>query len=109
VAESQHHKAPTDACYPSQMHHRRKTAPQATSLRQSLLADTDPKWRDSYTQTMFAGFERLIYLQQEPNEALERKAEEIAQSVGLPLEVQSVGLGALEDRLVAAVEGSRET
>ena len=75
----------------------------------TVLADTDPKWRDSYTQTMFAGFERLIYLQQEPNEALERKAEEIAQSVGLPLEVQSVGLGALEDRLVAAVEGSRQT
>jgi hypothetical protein len=75
----------------------------------TVLADTDPKWRDSYTQTMFAGFERLIYLQQEPNEALERKAEEIAQSVGLPLEVQSVGLGALEDRLVAAVESSRET
>lgn len=75
----------------------------------TVLADSDPKWRASYTSTMFAGFERLIYLQQQPNETLERKAEEIAQSVGLPLEVQSVGLGALEDRLVAAVEGSRET
>jgi len=75
----------------------------------TVLADTDPKWRDSYTATMFAGFERMVYLQQEPNDALERKAEEIAQSVGLPLEVQSVGLGALEERLVEVVEGTRRT
>jgi hypothetical protein len=54
---------------------------------------------------MFAGFERMIYLQQDPDEALERKAVQIAESVGLPLEVQTVGLGALEERLVRAVEG----
>jgi hypothetical protein len=75
----------------------------------TVLADTDPGWRESYIETMFAGFERMIYLQQEPNEALERKATEIADSVGLSLEVQSVGLGALEERLVEIVEASRQT
>ena len=71
----------------------------------TVLADTEPEWRKSYTDTMFAGFERMIYLQQDPEEALERKAVQIAESVGLPLEVQTVGLGALEERLVRAVEG----
>ncbi len=75
----------------------------------TVLADTDPKWRDSYTATMFAGFERMVYLQQEPNDALERKALQIAESVGLPLEVQPTGLGALEERLVEVVEGTRRT
>jgi hypothetical protein len=70
----------------------------------TVLADADPKWRDSYTATMFAGFERMVYLQQEPNEALETKARQIAESVNLPLEIQPVGLGDLEDRLVAVVE-----
>jgi hypothetical protein len=40
---------------------------------------------------------------------LETKALQIAESVGLPLEVQPTGLGALEERLVEAVEGSQET
>lgn len=75
----------------------------------TVLADSDPRWRESYTQTMFAGFERMIYLQQGPNEALESKAEQIADSVGLPLEIQPTGLGALEERLVEVVEGSRQT
>ena len=74
----------------------------------TVLADSDPRWRDSYTQTMFAGFERMIYLQQEPNEALDSKAEQIAGSVGLPLEIQPTGLGALEERLVAVVEAGQE-
>ena len=73
----------------------------------TVLADTDPRWRDSYTETMFAGFERMVYLRQEPDEKLELKASQIAESVGLPLTIQSTGLGALEDRLVEAVEGSR--
>lgn len=75
----------------------------------TVLADSDPKWQDSYIATMFAGFERMVYLQQEPNEALERKASQIAESVGLPLEVQPTGLGALEERLVEVVEGSGQT
>ena len=74
----------------------------------TILADSDPKWRDSYTQTMFAGFERLVYLQQEPDEVLESKAKQIADSVGLPLEIQPTGLGALEERLVAVVEAGEE-
>ena len=50
----------------------------------------------------------MIYLQQEPNEALENKARQIAESVGLPLEIQPTGLGALEERLVAVVEAGEE-
>jgi hypothetical protein len=46
----------------------------------------------------------MVYLQQEPNEALELKAQQIASPVKLPLEIQRVGLGDLEDRLVAVVE-----
>jgi hypothetical protein len=57
---------------------------------------------------MFAGFERLVYLQQEPDEVLESKAKQIADSVGLPLEIQPTGLGALEERLVAVVEAGEE-
>ena len=75
----------------------------------TVLADADPKWRDTYTATMFAGFERMVYLQQEPNEALESKARQIAESVDLPLEIQPTRLGALEVRLVEVVEGSRPT
>ena len=39
----------------------------------------------------------------------QEKAEQIAESVGLPLEVQTVRLGALEERLVSAVERGRAT
>ena len=75
----------------------------------TVLADTDPRWRDSYTSTMFAGFERMVYLQQEPDVVAETKAREIAGSVGLPLEVRPVGLGALEERLIEVVEGNGQT
>ncbi len=75
----------------------------------TVLADTDPKWRDSYTATMFAGFERMVYLQQEPNEALERKAEEIAKSVDLPLEVQPVRAGSPGRAIGGSCGGTRRT
>ena len=74
----------------------------------TVLADSDPKWRDSYTSTMFAGFERMVYLQQVPDEALDRKAREIADSVNLSLETQPVGLGDLGERLIQVVEGGEE-
>ncbi|MGB5294821.1 MAG: DUF1638 domain-containing protein [Thermoanaerobaculia bacterium] len=73
----------------------------------TVMADTDPKWRDSYTATMFAGFEKLVYLQQEPSEELELKAREIANSVNLPLEIQSMALGDLGERLIQVVEGAQ--
>ena len=72
----------------------------------TVLADSDPKWREAYTAKMFAGFEKLVYLQQEPDEDLQGKARQIAASVNLPLEVRPVGLGALEERLVQVVEGA---
>ena len=74
----------------------------------TILADSDPRWRESYLTKMFAGFERMVYLQQEPDEKLVSKARRIAESVGLPLETRLVGLGELEQRLVDAVEGGSE-
>lgn len=73
----------------------------------TILAETDPAWRESYTATMFAGFDRMVYLQQEPNEVLNTKALQIAESIGLPLETRPVGMGELETRLVEEVEGAR--
>jgi hypothetical protein len=40
-----------------------------------------------------------------PTAPLARKAQEIATYLGLPLEIEDVGLGELEDRLAAVVEG----
>jgi len=41
----------------------------------------------------------VLYLRQVPNPRLAIKAEEIATYLGLPLEINDVGLGELESRL----------
>lgn len=53
---------------------------------------------------LFGNYEGLLYLRQVPNPALAAKAEEIARYLELPLEIEDVGLGELEDRLAALVE-----
>ena len=53
---------------------------------------------------LFANYEALLYLRQVPNARLAAKAEEIATYLGLPLEINDVGLGELEERLAALVE-----
>jgi hypothetical protein len=53
---------------------------------------------------LFGNYEALLYLRQVPNPRLAAKAEEIASYLGLPLEINDVGLGELEERLAALVE-----
>ena len=53
---------------------------------------------------LFGNYEAVLYLRQVPNPRLAEKACEIAGYLGLPLEIQDVGLGELEDRLAALVE-----
>jgi len=54
---------------------------------------------------LFGNYEAVLYLRQVPNPSLAEKAERIAAYLGLPLEITDVGLGELEDRLAALVEG----
>jgi hypothetical protein len=53
---------------------------------------------------LFANYEALLYLRQVPNPRLAEKAAEIAAYLGLPLEINDVGLGELETRLAMLVE-----
>ncbi len=52
----------------------------------------------------FGNYESILYLRQVPNPKLAEKAAEIAEYLGLPLEIRDVGLGELEERLAALVE-----
>lgn len=53
---------------------------------------------------LFANYEAVLYLRQVPNPRLAEKAQSIAAYLGLPLEIDDVGLGELEERLAALVE-----
>jgi len=48
---------------------------------------------------LFGNYEAVLYLRQVPNPRLAATAEEIAAYLGLPLEINDVGLGELESRL----------
>ncbi|HSS95307.1 MAG TPA: DUF1638 domain-containing protein [Candidatus Dormibacteraeota bacterium] len=48
---------------------------------------------------LFGNYEAVLYLRQVPNPRLADKAEQIAAYLGLPLEINDVGLGELESRL----------
>ena len=52
---------------------------------------------------LFGNYEAVLYLRQVPNPRLADKAKSIAQYLELPLEVEDVGLGELEERLAALV------
>ena len=54
---------------------------------------------------LFGNYESVLYLRQIPNERLATKAQEIAIYLGLSLQIEDVGLGELEERLAALVEG----
>ncbi len=55
-------------------------------------------------EMLFGNYEALLYLRQVPNARLADRAEEIAAYLGLPLEINDVGLGRLEERLAELVE-----
>ena len=54
----------------------------------------------------FQNYTDLLYLVQFPDERVLSKAREIAEYLGLPLEVRHTGLGALETRLAELVEAA---
>ena len=54
----------------------------------------------------FRNYTDLLYLAQFPDERLVENAREIADYLGLPLEVRPTGLGALETRLAELVEAA---
>jgi hypothetical protein len=54
----------------------------------------------------FQNYTDLLYLEQFADEHLLDKAREIAEYLGLPLEVRHTGLGALETRLADLVEAA---
>jgi hypothetical protein len=60
-----------------------------------LGLDRDPELKSM----LFGNYEAVLYLRQVPNPRLADKAREIAGYLGLPLEIDDVGLGELEERL----------
>lgn len=52
---------------------------------------------------LFGHYEAVVYLRQVPNPRLAERAQRIAAYLGLPLEIEDVGLGELEDRLAELV------
>jgi len=52
---------------------------------------------------VFGNYEAVLYLRQVPNPRLADKARDIACYLGLPLEINDVGLGELEDRLAELI------
>jgi hypothetical protein len=63
---------------------------------EGLGLDRHPELRDDY----FRNYTRALYLAQTEDPALHARARWAADSIGLPLEVRSVGYGELESRLV---------
>jgi uncharacterized protein DUF1638 len=64
-----------------------------------LGIDRDPGLKSM----IFGNYEALLYLRQVPNPRLAAKAQQIAEYLGLPLEINDVGLGELEERLAEIV------
>jgi len=69
-----------------------------------LGLDRDPELKPF----LFGNYEALLYLRQVPNPKLAEKAVQIGAYLELPLEIVDVGLGELEDRLAALVEGDQQ-
>ncbi len=64
-----------------------------------LGLDRDPELKSM----VFGNYEAVLYLRQVPNPRLADKARDIAGYLGLPLEINDVGLGELEDRLAELI------
>ncbi|HEU5099488.1 MAG TPA: DUF1638 domain-containing protein [Roseiflexaceae bacterium] len=67
------------------------------TILKGLGLDRFPALRDIY----FANYNRLVYLVQNEDPVLIEKAQSIAGTLGLPLELQRTGYGLLEQRLAA--------
>jgi hypothetical protein len=67
---------------------------------EGLGLDRFPELRDEY----FGNYRRVVYLAQRDDPALRARAQWAADQLGLPLEIQPTGYGALETRLVELME-----
>ncbi|HKC18158.1 MAG TPA: DUF1638 domain-containing protein, partial [Candidatus Dormibacteraeota bacterium] len=65
-----------------------------------LGLDRHPELREM----LFTNYEGLLFLRQVPNRRLAEKAQLIADYLELPLEIEDVGLGELEQRLAVLVD-----
>jgi hypothetical protein len=68
---------------------------------EGLGLDVNPGLRDMY----FGNYRRMVYLQQRSDPGLLEKAQWAADALDLPLEVRPTGYGALEERLLALMNG----
>jgi hypothetical protein len=72
------------------------------SVIKGLGLDQYPDLKGIY----FANYTRVLYLAQKPTDKLLKRAQDIADYLGLRLEVREMGYGALETRLVEMMESS---
>ncbi len=66
----------------------------------SMGLDRYPQLRDTY----FRNYQRVVYMAQTENPEYRQKAQRIAESLGLPLEIRQTGYNLLETRLVEMME-----
>ena len=66
----------------------------------SMGLDRYPQLRDTY----FHNYKRIVYMAQTDDPEYNQKAQEIAESLGLPLEIRQTGYNLLETRLVEMME-----
>ena len=71
------------------------------TIWRGLGLDRYPQLRDDY----FRHYRRLVFMTQSGQTELLAKAETIAATLGLPLEVRHTGYGPLEERLAAGMDG----
>jgi Protein of unknown function (DUF1638) len=70
-----------------------------------LGLDRDPE----LIPMLFGNYEAVLYLRQSRHPHLAEKASAIAEYLGLPLEIEDVAMGELEERLAVIVEGGIPT
>lgn len=71
------------------------------TVLKGLGLDRHPELKDEY----FRNYRRIVYLVQNRDPELVEKAHQIAEDLGLPLEIRDTGYGLLEERLVAMMDG----
>jgi hypothetical protein len=74
----------------------------ARTVLRELGLDRYPELRDSY----FAGYTRMVWLAQEPDDELRALAVDAARSIGLPLTVVDTGDTGLERELAALLDNA---
>ncbi len=72
------------------------------TILKGMGLDRFPELKADY----FRHYKRIVYLAQNPDEALQQKAQEIAAFLELPLEIRRTGLDLLEQQLLTLMEGS---